>query len=802
MVPEFPPNSPPYRLRLLGAPQIEGPDGTLEGPIAQRHRIALLGLLAVAPRCVLPRDRLLGLLWPEAREANARNLLNAAVHAVRRALGEEVLVSQGTSIWLDATRVRIDVAEFESALKNGDAARAVDLYTGPFLDGLALPDAVEFEHWQQLERDRLERLYHAALEQRAEAAARDGGPADAVPWWRRRLACTPMDGHVVARLIETLAASGDRAGALQAGAIHAALLETEFGVGPDPQVAAMVEQLQRESVLDESAGASDTVAAAAESTIEVDSDASAAEARTAGHRHLADPTQGQTSRSFTHGSRRRLLRRAGGLGILVAGFAVGLTVLLRPVGSTSPPSIAVLPFQSLSDVPRERWFADVMHERLIAELSGVASIMVMSGTSVRPYRETAKPLPLIAAELGAGYLVEGSAIQDGDQAVINVRLYDADGRQVWSQSFERQVTGVLALLGELAWSITREIRGRVTPLDQTRLAARPTLDTAAFNLYAEGVHYFQLGGPGLTVDFDSAMQLGLRAADLFERATRIDPDWAHAWAYRAQALHWTASISRTSRADSLYHLAIVAADRAIALDPQDAAGYAARGFILSQLWDWQGAKAAYRAATRLNPNAAAHGAGLLYTVLGRHEEAIEAFRRALDRDPTSLPLRANFGWALACAGRYAEALPLLDPDAFRSLEWARARRSHALLRAGNYEAAIADFVDLTRAGEYPPDGMAYAYAKAGNPRRAREIVQERRQRLHERNAFSREWNTGIGALADDLALDDRDQLIERLQWMHDNRVQYLPGIRCAPYYTDLLAIPEAKAILEKMGLPL
>ena len=189
-------NPPSHLLRLLGAPHIEGPEGVLEGGVAQRHRIALLALLAVAPRRLLPRDRLMALLWPEASTESARNLLNAAVHAVRRSLGEQVLINQGTGLYLDPSAIRIDVVELENALKNGEFRQAIDLYTGPFLDGLALPDAVEFEHWQERECDRLERVYHTALEQNAAKVAQDHGPAEAVIWWRRRLACTPADERV------------------------------------------------------------------------------------------------------------------------------------------------------------------------------------------------------------------------------------------------------------------------------------------------------------------------------------------------------------------------------------------------------------------------------------------------------------------------------------------------------------------------------------------------------------------------------------------------------------------------------
>ncbi|MGH7466455.1 MAG: AfsR/SARP family transcriptional regulator [Longimicrobiales bacterium] len=240
-------NSPNILLRLLGSPGIHGPDGALSGPVVHRHRLALLALLAAAPKGILARDRVLGLLWPETDTASARRLLNNAVHVVRQVLGDDVVITEGEGLRFDAAKLRVDVLEFEAAVKRGEALAAVELYTGPFLDGLSLPDAVEFEQWQERERERLERLYYVALERLAEATEREQGAAEALLWWRRRLACTPADGRIVLRLMRALGDAGDRAGALQVATAHTALLREEFGAAADTQVEGLAEQLRRAS---------------------------------------------------------------------------------------------------------------------------------------------------------------------------------------------------------------------------------------------------------------------------------------------------------------------------------------------------------------------------------------------------------------------------------------------------------------------------------------------------------------------------------------------------------------------------
>jgi DNA-binding SARP family transcriptional activator/Flp pilus assembly protein TadD len=238
-------NSTAYRLRLFGAPRVEGPLGVLSGPVAQRHRLALLALLSVAPRGMLPRDRVMALLWPETSAAHARQLLNAAVHAIRKALGPAVLVTEGRVIRQDLSALLIDVLEFERHVEQGDVRAAVDLYAGPFCDGLYLPEAVEFEQWQQGEAARLEQLYWTALEQLAARTEDEQGAAESVRWWRQRLACTQTNERIVLQVMRVLAESGDRAGALKVAVTHAELLKEEFGVAPDPGVEALAEHLKR-----------------------------------------------------------------------------------------------------------------------------------------------------------------------------------------------------------------------------------------------------------------------------------------------------------------------------------------------------------------------------------------------------------------------------------------------------------------------------------------------------------------------------------------------------------------------------
>src|SRR5215213_1411607 len=157
-----------FRLRLLGGACIERSDGCpVVGRVAQRHRLALLALLAFTPGRRLSRDMLIGLLWPESDTERARNLLNVSVYELRKALGDDAILSGSDELRLNPEVVGSDVAEFDEAIVRGDHEAAVSLYQGPLLDGFFVDDAPDFERWADGDRARLASAYGDAVERLA-----------------------------------------------------------------------------------------------------------------------------------------------------------------------------------------------------------------------------------------------------------------------------------------------------------------------------------------------------------------------------------------------------------------------------------------------------------------------------------------------------------------------------------------------------------------------------------------------------------------------------------------------------------
>jgi DNA-binding SARP family transcriptional activator/Tfp pilus assembly protein PilF len=234
-----------FSLKLLGGVSLEGPDGRVTGPAIQRHRLAILALLASArPRAAQSRDRLMGWLWPESDAEHARGLLNQAVHVLRRTLGAEALRSVGEDLQLDTALVACDVIGFEEAVSSGNLERAAAIYAGPFLDGFFLSDAPEFDQWLGRERDRLASSYAGVLEGLAERAETAGDRAGAVRWWKARAAQDSYDSRIALRLILALEASGNRAAALLEAGAHQRLIKDELDLEPPPDLVELTERLR------------------------------------------------------------------------------------------------------------------------------------------------------------------------------------------------------------------------------------------------------------------------------------------------------------------------------------------------------------------------------------------------------------------------------------------------------------------------------------------------------------------------------------------------------------------------------
>lgn len=498
-------------LRLLGGAAIEADGAVVAGPATHRHRLALLALLAASPRRTLSRDKLIGFLWPNHGQDDARHLLRQAVYVIRKELGEGVLESAGEQLTLDSDSLPSDLADFEEALADGDLERAVGSYGGPFLDGFHLPGAEEFERWSDSERERLAGLHGEALKSLAEEAEARADWETAGGWWGRLAAHDPYDSGVVLGLMQALARTGDRGGALRRAEEHAEFLERELGAPPDPGVTELAERLR-------------------------------ADARKAAHRDDAVFPEAPPARPAIR--RSRLWAGLAGLAGLAA--VAALLVWLDPEGSQAPSSddrIAVLPFE-VRGGERFTYLGEGMVDLLSSKIEGAGRLRSVDPRAVLAFTERRRPrgssLDLgraAAQEFGAGLFVAGSIVTAGERLEIHATLYDADGRT------RARLPAVAGGEGEIFAMVDRLARGLVASRYQaegerlSRLAATTTNSMPALRSYLSGEAAFRSGR------FD-------RAVEELRRATEQDTTFALAWYRLAVAEEWALNLAAAQEAVS------------------------------------------------------------------------------------------------------------------------------------------------------------------------------------------------------------------------------------------------------------
>lgn len=327
------------------------------------------------------------------------------------------------------------------------------------------------------------------------------------------------------------------------------------------------------------------------------------------------------------------------IGVLLVAVAV-LLVRQSDLGKPKPPAnpaIAVLPFENLSGDPGQDYFAEGLAEETLDRLGRVPGLKVIARSSSFGFKGKDVDVQTIAAKLGVTTLLEGSVRRDGQRLRLSARLVDgATGTQVWSGSFDRDLTDIFAVQAELAGAIVNAIvpaaRGSVAE-DPTA----PTTDLSAYDLYLASRGQLVLRTP----------ESIRKAVELAEEATRLDPNFARGQAQLAHALLFRAMFASDEdpqEAAALLRRAEPVVHRALSLDPELSEAYGAYANLLRTAQQ-PGAEERYRRALELNPNNAASWhdyAVFLSADPGRRDESERANERALELDPRQPVTWANY----------------------------------------------------------------------------------------------------------------------------------------------------------------
>ncbi len=349
-------------------------------------------------------------------------------------------------------------------------------------------------------------------------------------------------------------------------------------------------------------------------------------------------------------------------------------------------SLAVLPLENLSNDSEQEFFADGMTDSLITDLAKIASLRVISRTSVGQYKQTQKTIPEIARELNVDAIIEGTVLRAGDQVRITVQLIDAKSDQhIWAEKYERDVRDILRLQNDVTLAIAKQINARLNTSAQTEQVAQ-AFDPEVYDAYLKGRFFWH----------QRTRQSMEKAVKSFEQALAKNPNYAPAYAGLADVYSlWGGNLLGVPDAEAS-EKARQLAQHALKLNPNLAEAHSALGAVKFQHdLDWAGAEESLQRAIALNPNfALAHQwYGELLSAMGRHDEAIAAMQRACALDPLEVSIQGDLAWVCYMAHRFDEALreteKALHLDA--SVGWIRRMEADIYANKGSSEQALAAY---------------------------------------------------------------------------------------------------------------
>jgi TolB-like protein/Tfp pilus assembly protein PilF len=457
-------------------------------------------------------------------------------------------------------------------------------------------------------------------------------------------------------------------------------------------------------------------------------------------------------------------------------------------------SVAVLPLKNVSGDAADDYFADGMTDALIADLAKIGSLRVISRTSTMQYKDTRKPLRDLARELDVEAVVEGSVLRAGNRVRITAELVEAaSDRHLWADNYERDLKDVVALQGEVARNIAREVRAKLTPQEQARLTASAAVDPEAYEDYLKGLYY---------ANWYTREGFEKSIAHL-ERAVARDPGYAPAHAALAQT-HLRFAVNQAVVGVPTEGLAKANASalEALRLDPNLAEAYVALGNVAYRLnWDWAGAERAFARARELNPSSArVHEDFAWYLAArGRLDEALGEMEAARRLDPLSPAIGNGVAAILYYARKPAQALDALQKTLELRPEFPVSHYGlgHVYLQSGRTGAAIEEYQKALAAAPDSPAtvaDLARALAVAGRREEALKTV-ERWKRLT-KGRFAREDQLAQVYAA----LGDNERAFGLLQKAYEQRSPGLIWLKVDPRYDGLRADARFDDLLRRIGL--
>jgi len=364
---------------------------------------------------------------------------------------------------------------------------------------------------------------------------------------------------------------------------------------------------------------------------------------------------------------------------------------VHPVAATpAKGSIAVLPFVDMSEKHDQEYFSDGLSEELIDHLAHFPDLKVIARTSSFAFKGKNEDMRSIATKLGVANLLEGSVRKAGGELRITAQLIRAlDGVHLWSEIYDRKLTDIFKVQDEISTTVAKALNAalNVTPAAGVQPDSKGTINVDAYSLLLKANYFFKRGRKG-----DDA-----EAIEHYQQALKLEPNYALAWANLARVYADQGGTGELTAAEAAAK-GLEAVQRALAIDPNCAEAYYARGNILRGIsGSWAAAKSAYERALELDPHGEvgqySQGVIILLKAVtsGRLNDVFDWARRQLERNPLDMPVISSLAWLQLIAGHLDESaatsqkLLELDP----AYAGAQAQYAGTLLFMGKNSEALA-----------------------------------------------------------------------------------------------------------------
>jgi serine/threonine protein kinase/tetratricopeptide (TPR) repeat protein len=501
--------------------------------------------------------------------------------------------------------------------------------------------------------------------------------------------------------------------------------------------------------------------------------------------------------------RYRLVRRrwlvAAAAVIIVIALLFGLNIIglrTRLIGGAAaaakPFKLAVLPFENLTGDPEQEFLSDGLTQDMISELGRLqpARMSVIGRASVMRYKKSETPLEQIGRELGVGYILGGSCRREAIRIRISVELIQVrDQTQLWTETYERELSGLLALQSEVARKVAGALALKLLPGAEARLADVRSVDPEAYEAYLKGAHVRQ----AMTkAGFDEAERC-------FNLAIEKDPGFAAPWAGLAALWMGRLQLNMAPRAEGLIK-AKSAALKALALDDGETEARRVLAGILTWLdWDWPAAERAWNRLFEIDPYNAIGLPGYSHflMVMGRLDEAIAKSERAMELDPYNVRTQSFHAIVLYHARRFDEAIALarkvLADQPNNGV--ARSALMDSLFKKGMYDDLLAKVREWRSKDPEMAQALEQGYAEAGFSGAFKRFA----------DALAARYGRPGGVAAYTLAhfyiyAGEKEQVIKWLEKAYEEHDNSLPYMR-APDLDLVRDDPRYQDIARRVGLP-